>query len=754
MPDIKEEVEGIQVLQDAATFAMWNMEVRILFGAKDLLGMVDGTEVLAETADEKTKKLWTSKDYKAQHYILRTIDKKIKTRILTCKTAREMYDKLATQFNRGDEERSQNLLKDFYNFKFDKKQDMTANISELQNVFELNKISPEENKINDTMLITRIIASLPEKYNYFEAAWDSTEKKERTIDNLLARLVKEEEKDKKDKGEKKSEAAFKTTFNKKKGTFQGNCNKCGVKGHKFFECGKQFQQQQQGDKNTTNKFCHYCKRTNHWIKECQYVPVEGKPNCKYCKKNTHPSENCMYKEENEKNGSVNNAGKKAAFLVEKESMFANEDKEIDSEFVADSACTGHMTRENKMLNNVQQVNSVKIKVASGEHILANQQGVVESDSAILKDVLYVPELTRNLFSVSAATENGATVIFDEEKVQVCKNAKVMLVGGEIVMEGKKNDCGLYTINMEQKQEEAMLTEKNTEEIKQWHKKMGHLNYEDMKKLGDMCAGVPEILKKADSYFCDSCAMGKLVRNPFNSVRQRAVRPLQIIHTDVCGKIYPSTIHGENYFMTCLDDYTHFLKVYLLQSRSDVSSYLKEFIMESEAHFNVKASQIRSDQGGEYKNTDFQDWCKQRGIFIDFNVAHSSQLNGKAERMNLTLMNKVRAMLNDGNVQHNLWGYAVESAAYLVNRSPSKSLKNNVTPAEMWYNRKPDLSRVQCFGEEVYMKNLGYIKKLDNRGKPGIFVGYAANGYRILDPISKNVCVQRCDFHWPISYREE
>lgn len=105
------------------------------------------------------------------------------------------------------------------------------------------------------------------------------------------------------------------------------------------------------------------------------MPIVGKTNCKYCKKNTHPSEECKYKEEHEQNAKNNNSGRKAAFLVEKESLFTGENKSVDSKFIADSACTGHMSKEKKILKNVQQVNNVKIKVAkSGEHILANQQG--------------------------------------------------------------------------------------------------------------------------------------------------------------------------------------------------------------------------------------------------------------------------------------------------------------------------------------------------------------------------------------------
>lgn len=87
--------------------------------------------------------------------------------------------------------------------------------------------------------------------------------------------------------------------------------------------------------------------------------------------------------------------------------------------------------------------------------------------------------------------------------------------------------------------------------------------------------------------------GKLIRKPFNTVRTRATRPLQIIHTDLCGKVCPATFDGEEYILTCHDDYIHFLKVYLLYTKDEAEDYIKEYIEESEAYFNM-SSKIRPE----------------------------------------------------------------------------------------------------------------------------------------------------------------
>lgn len=284
-------------------------------------------------------------------------------------------------------------------------------------------------------------------------------------------------------------------------------------------------------------------------------------------------------------------------------------------------------------------------------------------------------------------------------------------------------------------EQAMLT------TMQWHSKLGHLNFSNLRKLPEICDGVDNSLIKCNpEEFCENCITGKLVRKPFKTERQRARRQLEILHTDVCGKVSPATYDGEEYFLTILDDFTHFVKVYLLHTKNEEEEYIMNYVNEAEAHFNVKTEKIRCDRGGEYRSQDFQEWCKARGIILDYTIPHTPELNGKAERLNLTLMNKVRPMLTEGKLDNEMWGFAVLTAAYQINRSPSSII--NTTPYEMWTGKRPNLKNLQIFGSTVYTKNLQYLKKLDDRGQKGIFVGYALNGYRVMNPNTRKIYVSR------------
>lgn len=696
------ELSSIPKLKNAETYPLWNFEMRIMLRAKQLYKIVNGEDVLAQDANANVTDQWKTKDAKAQYYILRTIDQHVKPHILTCETAKDMYDTLKNIYDKQSAQQKQQLQSDFFNYTWNKSKDVMTNISHVQNiVFRLKTVGED---ISDDMMITKIMTILPDQYKHFRSAWDSASVSDKNLDNLKSRLSKEEDFL---KGNYKEEAvafkAFKSRNNKKA-------------------------------KNTYPP-CGICKKRNHLEDNCFFKDNEKKNkqnlSCTICKKTNHTEENCFYKDRYK-----DRKNEKVSFLTEvhisEKKITADFNK---GEFVIDSACNAHLTNEENILQDAEiPEEPVKINVAKrGNSMTGKLVGIVETDNVIFKDVTYVPKLSKNLLSVNAITEHDGEVLFTKNQVCVFKDNEVML-------RGYKNNNGLYVVNIEttRNSKEALATSRISDD---WHKKLGHISFNNLKKIPQMCSGVPETVEecKTDSQ-CETCLKAKLVKNPFNTERKRATRPLQIIHSDVCGKIDPPTYNNKNYFMTCVDDYTHFVKVYLLQHKSEAVEFLKEFINESEAHFNIKTSKIRCDNGGEYSSNSFKTWCKNKGIVLNYTIPYTPQHNGTSERMNRTLVNKVRALLFDSYLENDMWGEAVYTAAYLVNRSPTTT--KDKTPAELWYGHKPNLSKLQIFGSVVYTRILGSQRKLDPRSKRGIFVGYSENGYRIMDPSTQETYVSK------------
>ena len=82
------------------------------------------------------------------------------------------------------------------------------------------------------------------------------------------------------------------------------------------------------------------------------------------------------------------------------------------------------------------------------------------------------------------------------------------------------------------------------------------------------------------------------------------------------------------------------------------------------------------------------------------MPYCPQSNGKAERLNRTLIEKARCMMIAANIPQYLWTAAVETANYLRNRSPSSILLNK-TPYENYHKVLPNVSHLSIFGCEAY-----------------------------------------------------
>ena len=64
-------------------------------------------------------------------------------------------------------------------------------------------------------------------------------------------------------------------------------------------------------------------------------------------------------------------------------------------------------------------------------------------------------------------------------------------------------------------------------------------------------------------FCKGCVQGKMQRKPFKAVGEiQSSRRLQLVHSDVCGPMNTESIGGKRYFVTFIDDFSHYCRVYL------------------------------------------------------------------------------------------------------------------------------------------------------------------------------------------------
>ena len=106
-------------------------------------------------------------------------------------------------------------------------------------------------------------------------------------------------------------------------------------------------------------------------------------------------------------------------------------------------------------------------------------------------------------------------------------------------------------------------------------------------------------------------------------------------------------------------------------------------MERESGRKLKA--IRADNGGQYRGK-FEEYCCLKGIRLKFTLPKTLELNGLAERMNRTIMERVRSMLAHAKLPKTFWAEALSTATYVINRSPSVPLDGD-SPQKVWTGKE-------------------------------------------------------------------
>ncbi|GJR03309.1 retrotransposon protein, putative, ty1-copia subclass [Tanacetum coccineum] len=175
--------------------------------------------------------------------------------------------------------------------------------------------------------------------------------------------------------------------------------------------------------------------------------------------------------------------------------------------------------------------------------------------------------------------------------------------------------------------------------------------------------------------------------------------------------------------------------------SDTFEMFKRYQNEVENQLGRKIKVLRSDRGGEYLSIEFFDHLKNCGIVSQLSPPRTPQLNGVAERRNRTLLDMVRSMMCRATLPISFWGYALETAAHILNLVPTKKVSK--TPFEMWKGKRPSLGHIKIWGCEVFVRREAQ-DKLEARSEKCLFVGYPEEsfGYLFYRPKDNVVFVAR------------
>ena len=321
------------------------------------------------------------------------------------------------------------------------------------------------------------------------------------------------------------------------------CYNCGQLGHRKFEC-------------KSARWCNYCKSKTHYTYYCR-------------RKNEHSAKTVQ---ETQTTKEKENSDHSFAFQITDSESSDNSDVAIDTLahcLLVDCGATTHIINDKSKfvrINTDFDPSKHYIELAdgsktSGVAIAKGDASVELCDNTgkiykvLLKNALCIPSYKQNIFSVHAATEEGATVNFKH------KDAELQAPDGTTF--NIKQQGRLYYLNHVS---HKIVNSKICKTVEMWHKILGHCNIADILKLEDIVEGMKIEGNKDANFNCDICSLGKMPQFRNREPDERAKNKLDLVHCDLAGPIKPTGKDGFNYAICFVDDYTGLFMIYLLKQK--------------------------------------------------------------------------------------------------------------------------------------------------------------------------------------------
>ncbi|MHB1946432.1 MAG: reverse transcriptase domain-containing protein, partial [Metallibacterium sp.] len=706
----------------AEDYADWKRNFRALMMIKKL-----GPVLSLNPTNEKTPDNWKEMNESVYAHMTLAIDTKT-AQILEAR-ARDDGNKawgiLNDLFEKKDKLRAASLRVELANIRLLEGGDMEAYLTKLTRVSQ-DLADAQGQPIDEQELISKLFVGLPKSYSSWIAAKAETNDDFHKLCDQLRSINRFDTERERLYGD---ETAFRTE--------QRNIPKPNYK--RDWKLGQDKQKRpdernkQPPRRNREPPVCYNCGKTGHISRYCR-APRNNRP-----KQPENETTMCIYENE-DIDDELNEILEEISGDEEIDEANLSYTNKLD--WIVDSGATSHMCNDRTAFKDIGQTEIKTVQVADGKHIEVKGKGDIslmipdqrgQERRIKLENVLWMPNLAKNLLSVRILMKNGHEVNFRNDR-------------GEILLKGKNfhlpvNPRGnlyiLETTKAIKNQDELALLATSKADLQTWHERLGHRNLKMIKELPEHVSGM-EITKLGD-ISCETCYKTKMTKIPFELNPNVAEKPLAVVYSDLTGKIKtPSAIEGHSYAMNFIDDASKLVKVYTMKNKSEALSKFKQFIVDY-----GKPALLRTDNGGEYTSEEFKKFCLENRIRRETTIPRTPEQNGRSERYWRTLFEMTRALMETAKLGKEWWGRAIIYAAHIMNRCTNSI--TNKTAFEIFYGRKPSLANIRTFGCKVFIYNdVEDRDKLDARGIEGLFMGIAEHqkGWIIYLPDSHKLMVSR------------
>jgi hypothetical protein len=279
---------------------------------------------------------------------------------------------------------------------------------------------------------------------------------------------------------------------------------------------------------------------------------------------------------------------------------------------------------NLNLHSDTYTSSDQLHIGNGQGLLINHTGSSQltypNATFLLKNLLHVPHIKKNLLSVSQFTRDNH-VYFEFHPTYFCIKDQLT---SHILLHGLSKD-GLYTFpNSPPPPRLAFVGE--LAPLDCWHCRLGHPSLCIVNQV--VCAHHFVVVKNKTSGICPACRMGKSHELPFPFSPSVSQFPLELVFTDVWGPSPFYSINRNRYYVCFIDDFSKFIWLFPLATKSSVASTFLQFQTHVEKLFDRKIKSIQSDWGGEFRS--LNPILSRQGISHRISCPHTHQQQGSIE----------------------------------------------------------------------------------------------------------------------------
>jgi hypothetical protein len=268
------------------------------------------------------------------------------------------------------------------------------------------------------------------------------------------------------------------------------------------------------------------------------------------------------------------------------------------DWIVDTGATDHIVRDRFGFIEYRQVPAgsrwMRMENESRVEVLGigtYKLQLLHGRTLLLHDVLYAPGMRQNLLSINVLLELGLCFGFHGHFVDMFLGSTCF--GHTFISDDRlfhlDIDCSAYDSSF------ALLTQNDYDEMN-WHARLGHIGQDRMTRLAR--EGLLGPLANVNLPTCEHCLARKSTRKPFGK-GIRATVPLELIHSDVCRSMNVRARHGASYFITFIDDFTHYGHVYLVSHKSEALDCLRRFMNLVENQMERTIKTLRTNRGREY-----------------------------------------------------------------------------------------------------------------------------------------------------------